>query len=417
MNQITSLQQRPYLLVNKIQHYEWGARGQDAFIPRFLGITAQSDLPYAELWIGTHAKAPSEVVLDGHCASLPDVISEYPLQVLGARVYEKFSSALPFLLKILSIAEPLSIQVHPNKEQAQALHARDAEHYPDNNHKPELAIALDSLTALVGFKSPCGILRTLKRTPELVDFIGQYTLQRLRESRKQSSLEQRNLMQLLYSTLMERSDARERTLVRCIGQLEKRLRELTDVLTDEEQIFLDRRERSTEADAGLLSIFLLNSIHLRNGQGIFLDPGTLHAYVSGNIVECMANSDNVVRAGLTQKFMDFETIVDILHYESRYVSILEADSAQDYVVYHTPADEFRVSRWRLGQNQGVIEEIPKGPEILLITRGEVVISWRINSDRLKTHFRQGQSILIPAFMGEYKITPLDSVEVFRVEVP
>jgi mannose-6-phosphate isomerase len=417
MSPPVSFQPRPYLLANKTQHYAWGSKGRDAFIPRLLGIAAKPGLPYAELWIGTHPKAPSEMILGDVSAPLPGVISQYPLQMLGERVSRRFSGTLPFLFKVLSVAEPLSIQAHPNKEQAQALHARDPEHYPDDNHKPELAIALDSLTALVGFKSLSDILHTLERYPELAHFIGPDTVPRLRRWRQLACGEQRDLLRSMYSNLVRRATTRQPELVACICRLEGRLLRSEESLTEEEQLFLTLRETRPRTDVGLLSVFLLNPIHLEAGEGVFIEPGTLHAYMRGNIVECMASSDNVVRAGLTPKFQDFGTIVDILNYDMDPIPILGQDAGREPVTYQTPAAEFQVSRRRLKRDEAVLEVAGGELEILLITKGDIRISWQANSGGLEAHFRRGQSLVMPASMGEFRMIPQSPAEVFRVQVP
>jgi len=417
MNPPVSLQPRPYLLVNKIQHYAWGSRGQDAFIPRLLGIAAEPNLPYAELWIGTHPKAPSEMVVDGVSVSLSRVISQYPLQILGNRVSKRFSGSLPFLFKVLSVAEPLSIQAHPNREQAQALNSRDPEHYPADNHKPELALALDSLTALVGFRSLGDIHRSLERYPELAHFIGLDIYHRLKESQTLTGLEQQNLTRLVYRGLIQRSRTCEKELIECIGQVEDRLHRSSNNLRDEERLFLDLRGKHAGADVGLLSVFLLSPIQLEEGQGVLIEPGVPHAYLKGNIVECMANSDNVVRAGLTPKFKDFETMVDVLSYGTDPVSILGDDADREHVIYQTPVAEFQVSRWRLKRGKTITEVTRGEPGILLIIKGDIRLRWQANSESVQLDFQQGQSILIPASLGEFKMTSLSSVEVFKVEVP
>ena len=162
---------RPYLLENKIQQYAWGARGKKAFIPQLLGMETKLNEPYAELWIGIHPNAPSEIKMGDSLFSLTEFIQNHPVEILGQSVSSAFSGTLPFLLKVLSAGEALSIQAHPSKEQARHLHAQDPEHYPDDNHKPEIAIALDSLTALAGFKRFIELQQTLLTYPELSEFI------------------------------------------------------------------------------------------------------------------------------------------------------------------------------------------------------------------------------------------------------
>jgi mannose-6-phosphate isomerase len=406
-----ALEPRPYLLDNQIQHYAWGTRGKEAFIPRLLGMEPEPDTPYAELWMGAHPNAPSHVVLDGERVSLRQLIDQHPREILGQPVVERFSGQLPFLFKVLSTAESLSIQAHPTKAQARRLHARDPEHYPDDNHKPELAVALDSLTALTGFKLFPGILETLARYPELAEFVGREITDELKRAERADAQRQRALLRELYATLVERSVDQPEDLTAATGRLAERLRASND-LREEEGLFLDLREKYSGADIGLFTLFLLNLVHLEEGQGVFIDADIPHAYLEGNIVECMANSDNVVRAGLTPKFKDVETLVDILTYEMGPPRIIEPDAAAE-VVYRTPAPEFRVSRLRLEPGQERAESTGGGPAVLLVTRGDAGIRWTGG----ETELRRGQSVLIPALVEAFSLLAETPVELFKVTVP
>ena len=199
------IEARPYLLKNSIQHYAWGTRGNQAFIPNLLGFKPEPGIPYAELWIGAHPKAPSNIVVGEMVVPLDQWINAYPAQILGSKVANKFSNQLPFLFKVLYASESLSIQVHPNKAQANALHMRDPIHYPDANHKPELAIALDSLTALMGIKPFADIQETLRRYPEIADFIGKSVCTSILNAVTLDPQRQQTLIQTLFSTLIKSS--------------------------------------------------------------------------------------------------------------------------------------------------------------------------------------------------------------------
>jgi len=410
MKRTTTLEPRPYLMANKIQPYAWGSRGKDAFIPRFLGIEPLIGPAYAELWMGVHPKAPSDVVLsDGSLASLSQLIDQHPVEILGQEVCDRFSGTLPFLFKVLSAAQALSIQVHPNAEQAQILHAQHPEHYPDANHKPEIAIALDSLTALAGFKTIPAILQTLQDYPELAHPIGQDICRELQSAPDLSPSQQRELVGQMYSTLVGRSLFYKDELVAAIARLENRLARTSTSLKEEEQLFLDLRKRYTGADVGLFSIFLLNLVHLERGQAMFIPDGVPHAYLKGNIIECMANSDNVVRVGLTPKFKDAETLVKILTYEPGPLPIIQNDPDSNQVTYHTPAAEFQVSRWKVELGAGIATPTQDRPRILLVTEGQVIVDGK--------PFKRGQSILIPACLDEFYLVSGEGAEVFVVEVP
>jgi mannose-6-phosphate isomerase len=408
---------RPYLLRNQIQHYAWGTRDDEAFIPRLLGFTPEPGLPYAELWIGAHPKSPSVVVIDDATVPLDQWIAQHPSQILGDFVAGQFSQTLPFLFKVLSAGEPLSIQAHPNRTQAEALHTRDPEHYLDKNHKPELAIALDSFTALMGIRPFPAIITTLDRYPELANFIGQRTCSQLSGAKNASHREQRESVRVLFSALIRQSVLQEEQLDHSIQELARRLSRSLDHLREEEQLFLRLRARYTGADVGLFALFLLNLIHLRKGQGIFAGAGIPHAYIEGNIIECMANSDNVVRVGLTPKFKDAKTLIDILDYETGPVSILEGNADSAETVYQTPASEFQVSRWEIEPHTERREIVRDRVSVLLVIKGDVLVRWDTELDSGEEIFRQGQSILIPACLNEFGIRTTELVELYKVQVP
>ena len=407
---------RPYLLKNSIQHYVWGTRGNQAFIPNLLGFKQEPGLPYAELWIGAHPKAPSTIVVGEMLVPFDQWINAYPVQILGSKIANKFSNKLPFLFKVLSASESLSIQVHPNKAQANSLHLHDPIHYPDANHKPELAIALDSLTALMGIKPFSDIQETLRRYPEIVNFIGKSVCASVLNAVTPDPQRQQTLIQTLFSTLIKNSIDDEKELVRAIEQLAERLNK-TSSLEEIEILFLSLRAKYTGPDVGLLAMFLLSLVHLKEGQGLFTDAGTPHAYIKGNIVECMANSDNVVRVGLTDKFTDPENLIDIIDYNPAPLSVLGNNPDLEEKIYQTPASEFCVSRLKLNSSTERQETTENGLKLFLVTKGTVVVRWNFSSEAGRIILQQGQSILIPACLREFRLSTEAPVELFMVEVP
>jgi mannose-6-phosphate isomerase len=413
MSKEMHVEPRPYRLENPIQHYAWGTRDDAAYIPRLLGIEPEPGLPYAELWMGAHPSAPSRVRVGAHTVSLARLIERCPVEVLGVEVSETFGSTLPFLFKVLSAAESLSIQAHPNAEQAIALHARDPEHYPDPHHKPELAIAVSSLTALMGLRSYDRILTALARYPELARFVGEETCARLWQNEAAGPEVQRGLVRELLAALVNGSVARATALEAQLDALSWRLQGTGGALEEEEALFLDLRNRYAGADAGLFALFLLNLVHLEAGQGVYIGPGVPHAYLGGNIVECMANSDNVVRVGLTPKYRDAETLIAILDDRLGAVPILEAPAGIGEMIYHTPAREFQVSRWQLAPGEKKRAALQERPEILLILAGKVHAGWAEGEDV----FCQGESMLLPACLRGVSVEAMTPATVFRAEVP
>jgi mannose-6-phosphate isomerase len=399
---------------NQIQHYAWGTRDAEAFIPRLLGIAPQPGVPYAELWMGAHPKAPSSVIVDGAPIPMDQWIATHPIETLGPNVAQRFGNTLPFLLKVLSAGEVLSIQAHPNKAQAEVLHARDPEHYPDDNHKPEVAVALDSLTALVGVKPLTDVAATLRRYPEIARFIDQEVCDRVTRA---SGADEDAAVRVLLTLLFEHSVSHEEELGAAIDQLAQRLSSAGTVTDEAERLFLDQRRIYSGADVGLFAIFLLNLVHLQPGQGIFLDAGVPHAYVKGNIIECMANSDNVVRVGLTPKFKDVPTCIEITDYEPKPVQVLEGEPGAALTVYETPTPEFRLSRYMMNCSDVREEQTGGGPQSLLVTRGNVLIHWNTGSERGEQILQRGQSVFIPAVLSTFTLTAEGDAEIFKADIP
>jgi mannose-6-phosphate isomerase len=402
---------RPFKLNNKIQHYDWGTKNDNAFIPRFLGIPAVRDLPYAELWIGAHPTAPSEIEIGGQSVPLNQAIEAHPLEILGGEAVRRFGARLPFLLKVLSAAGPLSIQTHPNKDQAKKLHAADPAHYPDENHKPEIAIALDGLAAVVGFRPANHLVALISQYPELSELVGSDRIAQLAASHTTAAAEQ-NLIEL-YEAIM-RGGADRQLLGHVVSRIAARLSG-TGSLSEEQQYFVEQH-RIHGADAGLFSFLLYNLVHLEPGQAIFTDAGIPHAYLKGNIVECMANSDNVVRAGLTTKFTDIDALLDILQYRFEAPEIINSEAKVDGVVYRTSAEEFEVSRTTREKGIDSIIEGGESVSVILVTDGSLRVEWEEGGSKV-LDCSQGESILIPAALKEWRAYSAGSVEYFTVNVP
>jgi mannose-6-phosphate isomerase len=407
---------QPYLLENPIQFYNWGTRGTNALIPKLLGIEPDNNVPYAELWIGAHPSSPSNAVVNGARIPLTELIGDHPVDILGDLFRHDIFREFPFLLKVLSIAEPLSIQAHPNKHQAQTLRAQDPHHYPDDNHKPEIAIALDELTLLAGFKQFTDMERTLRKYPEISVFIGMDGSQALLNSGERTPSDQQEYFRSLFSLLLEKSRSNKEDMTRSIDQLVNRFSHTPMDLTEEEMIFTGLQTKYPD-DVGLFFVFLLNLIKMKKGEGIFIAPGIPHAYIQGNIVECMATSDNVIRAGLTPKFKDHKSLIGILNFEPGTLSILQGETRSGERVYRTPAKEFTVRSIVLENGETQTKSCQNTPEVLLITDGTLQVSWQDAGQTHREYFHRGQAMLIPANLDQYKIHSPTHAEVFRVTVP
>jgi mannose-6-phosphate isomerase len=403
---------KPYKLFNKIQHYEWGTKNENAFIPQFLDIRAQKDIPYAELWIGAHPKAPSEVEFYGKRISLNKLIKEFPEECLGNCVSNKFSNQFPFLLKVLSAGKALSIQTHPNKQQAEKLHGEDPKNYPDDHHKPEIAIAIDSLDAIAGFRPINEIIKNLKELVELKKFTGEEIIEKILSSKDEKEI--KKFINELYSTVMKKADEKVE-LSNCMNEIQKRLQDKESLTVEEEQFL--QQYKLFGADIGLLSFFFFNIIHLKTGQAIFTDAGVPHAYMKGNIIECMANSDNVVRAGLTNKFKDVKTLLEIVKYEFDNFQIINAEQREDEIIYKTKAEEFEVSAYKkkIGFNRKIMNN--NKPSVYLIINGEMDVRWTYEGKNYKEEFSKGEALLIPACLDEYEIFVTGEANYIVVKIP
>ena len=388
---------RPFRLHNAIQPYPWGSRGAEAFIPRLLGLPAAPEQPYAELWIGAHPHAPSRVFFGDEPLSLATLIAREPVAMLGAAVAQRFDNQLPFLFKVLSAAEPLSIQAHPDKVQAERLHARDPQHYPDATHKPEVAIALDRLTALAGLKSAEELRATLTAYPEIAAFMGEAGADP-RES---------------FITLIRQALAAPQALSATSRRLAARLEQTPPPRPEAETLFLTLRPTYGDADVGLLALFYLNLIHLEAGEGLYLPAGVPHAYVHGNLVECMASSDNVVRVGLTHKFKDARALLEILAPAVGPLPVLRPEPEAPEVSYPTPMAEFEVRRLALEMGARRAMGPRSSVEVYLLTEGRLQVSWSDGEEI----FARGESFLIPACLPAWQLTALEKTTLFKVSVP
>ncbi len=394
---------KPYLLLNTVQNYAWGEKGKGSFIPQFLGIEAEEDQTYAELWIGGHPKAPSKILLEDKEYSINEIIESFPEEILGKRVIEKFGKTFPFLFKILSADEPLSIQVHPTKEQAVLLHAKDPKNYPDNNHKPEIAIAIEELSALIGFKPKDELSILFSEFNELNELAGLNCVEELSNSADISIS-----IKKIFSSLIRNARKDESAFSEILKDIcNKIVRKASQ--KKYESLFLEMHKKYGN-DVGLISILMLNYAELKAGEGVYLEAGIPHAYLKGNIVECMANSDNVVRAGLTPKFQDIDTLIEMLTYQTGLPEIISG--AENYFVYKTDVEEFEVSRYSLSEEKRSLSQ--DFPRVLIVLEGEIEISYSTETE--KRRFTKGDVVLIPASLSEITMTGKDSAMIYSARV-
>ncbi len=394
--QILKILPKGYKLINTIQHYDWGTKGDNAVIPKILGIEAEPGLPYAELWIGAHPKSPSKVKIESENIPLDKLIETMPLEILGKRISEKFDNKLPFLFKVLSSGKALSIQAHPDKKLAKLLHKKDPKNYPDENHKPEIAIAIDKLFAIAGFKPATEMIKILRKFPLLQKTVG---------AKEIGSLDLKNF----YSAIMRMNHQELKNLIDEILLIIQS----DSVPSKEESEFIEQFS-NYGYDVGLISILLYNYVILNPGEAFSTAAGVPHAYLRGNIIECMANSDNVVRAGLTTKFKDVNTLLKMLDYSSATVEVEKRDTAKREHLYRSNADEFSILNIRGNYSKRI--EGNEDVMIGFVLDGEVELIPNKNSSCSEI-YRRGEAFLIPAVLSNFDLKSTDNTNYFLIFVP
>jgi mannose-6-phosphate isomerase len=382
-------------LRNVIQEYPWGSR---TAIAELLGTPAPSRRPQAELWMGAHPKAPSQVAWNGEWVSLLELIRQHPQTILGPSVAARFDNQLPYLFKVLAAARPLSIQAHPAKTQAQAgfesenrrripLDAPER-NYRDPHHKPECICALTPLWALQGFRyidALYGYLEPVAYSPL------QTLLRDLRRRGAAAGLER------FFETLLNLpADAKTGLIGAVCGHAAAQSH------ADPAWQWVVDLHRVYPGDIGVLSPLMLNLVRLEPGQALYLPPGELHAYLDGTGVELMANSDNVLRGGLTAKHVDVPELLKVLNFRPHAIRILTpaAVSATERV-YPVPAEEFRLAVVSIEPDTPHLGLPEGGVEILLCTRGQGTIT-DAGSGRL-LDITTGSAVLVPSAAAAYRI--------------
>jgi phosphomannomutase len=402
----------PIPLTGVVQNYAWGKSGDVSLVSRYAGIN-DAGKPFAELWFGTHPNGPTTGGFNGSNLVLRDVIAQNPREVLGSHVVDRFGSELPLLFKVLSIGQALSIQAHPSKEtnpwagkddiplafrssHASYLHWKDPSNYPDENHKPEIAVALTTLSLLHGFKPVDRLLASFDSTPEMVALVGDALVRNLREARDASA--QAAAVKDIYRAVVESSpEDRSRHMTAFHQRLKAGSTELSWERAHLEKMFATYGA----ADVGIPTTLLMNWVQVPPGSAVYMGPNELHAYLEGDIIECMAASDNVVRAGLTPKFQDKEELLAMVNTTPGETVIIEPDPIQGSSIaslYRTPAPEFQVIAVQ-GENT-YPETFPASTAtFVLCTSGSLTVE---TSGGAKT-LREGNIVLIPAHAANFTL--------------
>ncbi|MGH3787642.1 MAG: mannose-6-phosphate isomerase, class I [Pseudonocardiaceae bacterium] len=412
------------LLRNAVRPYAWGSR---TAIAELLGDPIPAPHPQAELWLGAHPADPSVLLhADGAQTSLLEALGADPDRHLGTRCAQRWGGRLPFLLKVLAAEEPLSLQAHPSAAQAAEGFAREEargtprdaseRNYTDPNHKPELICALTEFHALAGFRDP---IRTVELfialdTPPLAPYRALLAAEPNDDG-----------LRALFTTWITMPQPAVETLLAaildaCIALLHRTAhsdgrsgpRTRDGDHRDECRVVLELAE-AYPGDVGVLAALLLNRIVLAPGQAMYLPAGNLHTYLRGTAVEISANSDNVLRGGLTAKHVDVPELLRVLDFSYGELRLQDGEPVGPHeIAYITPAEEFQLMRleWVPGEASPVYLRSPS-PQILLCTQGSAELR-SMEGDSVKV--RRGESVWLAATDPEVMVCPgTGPVQLFR----
>ncbi|MFJ9777322.1 mannose-6-phosphate isomerase, class I [Kitasatospora sp. NPDC101157] len=394
------------LLTNRIRPYPWGST---TAIARLTGRRPTGE-PEAELWMGAHPDSPSTLDRGNGPEPLDQVIARDPHHELGRRVAQRYGARLPFLVKLLAAEHALSVQVHPSADQAEAGYAaeeaagvpRDAAHriYRDRHHKPELLCALDDFDALCGFRDPAATAALMASldAPALAPWI--------------ATLRSADPATALRTVLTEALDADRAGGEEAVAELAPALERAAGTPGPHSATFAAYAAagRDYPGDPGLVAALLLNHVRLRPGQALFLDARVPHAYLHGTGVEIMANSDNVLRCGLTPKHVDVQALATVVDFRPGPPTLVPPTGGVDGELhYRTPAAEFALSRLDL---LGRATLAADGPQILLCTEGSAELH---RSPGRSLTLRRGDSAFLSATGAQAELR--GTATLYRARVP
>jgi mannose-6-phosphate isomerase len=403
------------LLRGAIRTYAWGSRSA---IAEFTGRPTPTAHPEAELWLGAHPGDPAHLQdSSGGETSLSGAIVADPQAQLGTAVRDRFGDVLPFLVKVLAADEPLSLQAHPSAVQAIDGYQREdrrgvplnspMRNYRDRSHKPELLVALSDFEALAGFRPAArsvDLMRALE-VPGLEPFIG------LLEGQADAPG-----LRALFTTWITAPQAQIDSLIPIVLEgAVAYIRSGAKEFAAESRAVLELGERYP-GDAGVLAALLLNRISLKSGEGIFLPAGNLHSYLQGIAMEVMANSDNVLRGGLTPKHVDVPELLRVLDFTPVIDARVATTRDGIELTYDTPTAEFAGSVLTFdGEHLGHEVDAPcrhDGPQILVCTEGSVVV--RSKSDEVQ--MQRGSAAWVAADDGPIRVEAAHPAQLFRTTV-
>lgn len=376
-----------HLLSNEIRPYAWGSV---TALPEFLGVDPTGQ-PAAELWMGAHPGAPSR--LAGEAGTLTELIAADPRRMLGPAVARRFDDTLPFLLKVLAVERPLSLQAHPDLAQAAAGFADEEargipldapeRNYKDRNHKPEQICALTPFTGMCGF-------RPVRETAELMAELAAPVLCGYAERLVATS----GLREVVTAFLTMPARAIGKLLAGLLPAFERVAGK--DGPWQQVAGSLVALAAEYPGDRGVIVALLMNLVNLQPGESMYLSAGVPHVYLSGTGVEILASSDNVLRCGLTSKHVDVPELMRVLHIEETASPVRPAERlAPGIACYPSDVADFELCRVRPEGSAVPLED--GGPRIVLCTA--VGIELRAADGAVLVELGRGGSAFVPASAG------------------
>ncbi len=364
-----------------VQKYAWGKKGNGSRVGMLSGEGAHlPEIPFAEMWFGAHPSFPSPII-SRNLAS-PKETTKDLLQFISSS-QNVTNPPLPFLMKILSVGAPLSIQLHPNKSDAERLHVEQPSHYPDTNHKPELAVALTDVELV------CGI-RPISEIEEIIEIIP--TLKSILPNNSCNQKTSADAIEILRS-LFNLPESDRKNIAENILTTES----TAPLLFHHLRWIRAAAKKNSMSDPGLIGILLMNHITLSPGECVFIAPGIPHAYMTGDLVECMASSDNVVRAGLTEKFIDTKTFIQLVRYDPLMNPRLQEQRGREKSItfFTPPVPDFKLTRIKDG-TVDLANEV-KAPAIIMCQLGEATVTQE--KENLVWPLQAGRALFVSRFDG------------------
>jgi len=355
-----------YKLQGIHRHYEWGG---NAFIPQLMHVDNAIGKPFAEYWMGAHPSAPAMVETAQGLMALDQMIQENKVVFLGAKTAAQFG-ALPYLFKILDVEKMLSIQVHPSKENAKKGFSKEQQagvpidatnrNYKDQNHKPEVMVALSDFWLLHGFMPAIALKERLSSLAPLQILLPEFG---------------QDDYAGLYSHFMRLDQTATDKILKPL--LEIAVHEVAAGKVDKTHPhwwankYYGGIVPSSNIDKGILSIYILNIVNVPKYQGVFQGAGLLHAYLEGQNIELMANSDNVLRGGLTPKHIDIEELLQHIQFEPTYPSILKGDfTSSNELQFPCPVPDFGLTKITITPGETYTNKTSSF-EMFLVMQGDV----------------------------------------------